>query len=270
MSDVDFLQEQIARLELKLRQVEERQVAQVAQHDRPSRVELELSEDVAACVTPHLQFKPLRAEDRKRILAGHPRVAGLPKPTKDNNGLAAKAVHGAQDKKWLTSTIPQLQQDALDVLRVAVAGWEQSQTFLEPEAQAQVLLSALRDVVVLTQDNAQRLAETQLKGVFSAADAPGAYSFLNLDGEDQDHDIDTCDNNIISSAHAEALAEFRKYAGQVKRKNESSGSNNNKGKYRNYSRGGRGGKGGGRGGKGRGKGRGSGSSNNDGGSGNDS
>ena len=161
MSNAELLQEQIARLELKLRQVEDRQAAH---HDRPSRAELELSEEVASCVTPHLQLKPLRPDDRKRVLSGHPRVAGLPKPTKDNNGLASRAIQGAQERKWLTATIPQLQQDALDVLRVAVAGWEQSQSFIEPEAQAQVLLSALRDVVVLAQENAQRLAETSSRG----------------------------------------------------------------------------------------------------------
>ena len=55
------------------------------------------------------------------------------------------------------------------------------------------------------------MAKTQLEAVFDAAKAKGAYALLQLDPAEESCDIDEKNENILQSAHVDAMAEIKKY-----------------------------------------------------------
>ena len=147
---------------------------------------------------------------RKQLLRAYPKLdSGLPKCIKDENGLAAKAVGDATQRKWLITLVPTFQRDNLDVARVAATALQLSiQANDDPASKFEHMQHALRDVLVLACDNAQKLAETQLKLTFESAGAKGAYSLMDLGPDTEDLDDD---GNILQQSHVEAIQELRKF-----------------------------------------------------------
>ena len=192
---------------------------------------------IASVICPHLQARPMGADVRKRLLGRYPKSSALPKPNRDENGLASKALGEDKERKWVLTSIPQYQKELLDVARIASTGWQQARSLPNSEGRAEFLESVLRDVLVITLDNCQKLAESQLKHVFKAAGAEGAFTFINgANGES----INTDDHNIIQQAHVEAMSEYKIFAKELR----PAGFTGNRGGK------GRGGRGGGRGGGG--------------------
>ena len=158
-------------------------------------------------VPPHLQLLPMPKEDRKKLIAPYPRY-DLPASIRDDNGLAGRSIAGS-DKKWIITHLPQLQRDNLDVARVACAAWHQAEA-APPSLRSDILERAMRDVLALAMDNAQRAAQTQLKQTFKAAGAEGAYALMALDPSKETH-LDLQDNNLIQQAHADAMQDLKRF-----------------------------------------------------------
>ena len=171
---------------------------------------LALNDDIKACIPPHLQLTPMDQMQRKQLLRAYPKLdGGLPKCIKDDNGLAAKAVGDATQRKWLITLVPTFQRDNLDVARVAASALQLSiQANDDPASKLEQMQHVLRDVLVLACDNAQKLAETQLKLTFESAGAKGAYSLMDLGPNTEDLDDD---GNILQQSHIEAIQELRKF-----------------------------------------------------------
>lgn len=165
---------------------------------------------VARYIPKHLQQKPLQQADRKRLLKvyGHFEEGSLPKPLKDANNMAATAMGDAKDKKWVTVHAPAFQKDALDVVQVAALAMHSVADAADEAAAADIMRQALLDVLLLAGDNAQRIARVQLDRVFEAANAKGALSLIDLDGDD---DLDPLNDNIIQGAHVDSIGEHRKF-----------------------------------------------------------
>lgn len=176
---------------------------------------MQLSETVAGCIPPHLQIKPLDAAERKRVVNGYAKLEPFPKVLRDSNGLAAKAIPDAKERKWLLTHAPTFQKDALDVLRVGAFAWQRAIAIDEPAARADYLLDVLKDVVVLAADNAQRAAQLQCEGVFEAAGAKGAYSFLKLGPNQNEIEIDQSDHSVVQQVHIEAMQDLRKFSKEI-------------------------------------------------------
>jgi hypothetical protein len=219
---------------------------------------LQLCDDVVACLPAHLQLRQLEPDERKKIIKAYPKSEpGLPKPLRDDNGLATKAIKDGASRKMAITTIPGFQKDHLEVTRIAVAAWQLALDLDDPARQAELMGKALRDIVVISCDNAQKLATSQLKLTFEGAGAKGAYSLLDLDAKhiDDDHqlDIDFDNVNILQHAHVEAITEMCKFNSDLDKAKKLGSTPRTRNRY--DGRGGRGGGGRG-GGRGRGRGRG--------------
>jgi hypothetical protein len=175
--------------------------------------------EVAQNVIPaHLQSERILATERKRIVAKY-RDGGLPKVLRDENGLAAKAITDATDKKWLLTELPKFQKNALDLAKIAAHGISEADRQQDASKQAQLLGEALRDALVIALDNAQLVAHLQIKGVFKAADAEGAITFVKPNAADGNFDPD--DANVVQHDHVEAIAAYRKMASALPAKRTS-------------------------------------------------
>jgi hypothetical protein len=211
---------------------------------------LELRADILEAIPPHLQLKPMEAGERKALLGKYPKAEkGLPKPLRDDNGLGAKAVQDTHERKFLFINIPLFQKEGLDILRVSAVSWDQAATAAEAgdlQQSVNILFGAVRDITVLAADNAQRLADMQIKGVFDAAGVKGAHSFVrNGGGEDADIDLD--DTNVVQQAHVEAMSDLWKMASHLRPARNAKDQKRNDG-FRGHGRGGGGKGGGGKGG----------------------
>lgn len=248
-------QQQLQARDQQQQQREQQQ--QQARDERDKDRELHLSDDVRADFVPHLQLDSIEASERKKILRKYPKSDDLPQQLRDDSGIAAKALGDNKDKRWLITELPKYQKDAIDVLRIAATARVQAATYgpdQGPQA-IEFLLDCLRDITIISCDNAQRFAETQIKGVFDSTDAKGALTLVktNLDGPDCD--IDPKEHTILQQAHLDAITELRKFSSQLGRGNSNGGGrgkgNGHGGKggwQRNFGRGGgkgKGGKGGG-------------------------
>ena len=245
---MQFLSEQLTQQSQQLNALQQREAL------RASRG-VDLHPDVLGAIAGHLQIHPLEDGDRKRLLKPYLVLDQLPKPVKDDNGLAGKAIGSHADKKWLTTHLPNFQKDAMDVARVAASAWHTVLTAnATPEEQFTLLSTAIKDILCIATDNAQRLARTQLRQLFDASGAKGAYALMDLDPATST--LDERDTNLLQQAHVEALQELKRFAGAVtpkKQQGQGSGQrrrqNGNGGQWR--------GRGGGRGGnRSRGRGRG--------------
>ena len=175
---------------------------------------IQLSEEVAACVTPHLQLRPLEQSERQGIIRGYPRADDLPQAITDRNGLAAKTLYDPKDKKWVSNLLPGLQRNSLDIVRVAAAGWESSlDESVNLAERVRLLQVCIRDVLTLACDNAQRMAKHQLEATFESVGATGAYSLLNFDPDTMDFEIR--DPSILQQAHVEAIRDIRSFNGSL-------------------------------------------------------
>jgi hypothetical protein len=199
------LQQQVAALQ---------QANTVLQHQKElQRNGLDLCDEVKELFVAHLQFKQMDAAERKRTLNAYPKSGDLPSALTDSNGLAAKAVGDGQARKLVLTQLPALQRESLDALRVAATGLHMGLQMQNapPEQRVAHLQSVLADVVKIICDNAQRVAKTQLEAVFDAAKAKGAYALLQIDPTEESCDIDEKNDNILQSAHVDAMAEIKKY-----------------------------------------------------------
>lgn len=201
-----------------------------------------LRPEVRELFAPHLQYKQMDASERKRTISAYPKSQQLPQALTDANGLAAKAVGEGPAKKWALTTLPALQREALDVLRVAAVGLHAARNNNNGQARIVQLEQTLVDVITLASDNAQRMARTQLETIFDAAGTKGAMALINLD-PDADHqvEIDVADNSILQAVHVDAMQEIKKYARAVQPEKKQSGGRGGRGGRR-----GNGGKGGGK------------------------
>jgi hypothetical protein len=203
---------------------------------------LEYPESVRNAMPLFLQADALAERDRKSIINRY-LDAGLPKFPRDENGLAAKVITDQTERRWLLTELPKTARESLDVARIAAYGWAVSED-LQGEQRADHLLRVVQDVLAIAMDNAQKIAQNQIKQVFKAAGAEGALSFV------KESDPDLSGANIIQQSHIQAIADYRKMAGIVS-PNRHNGNRPNGG--------GRGGKGAGRAGftyKGKGGGKG--------------
>ena len=255
--DAADVSEQLRQLQQQVEQLQQHNVALQAR-SAPAT----LHPDVAALVAPHLQLRPMDASERKRLVGSYPKCDAVPVALRDDNGLAAKAIGEGAQRKWLLTYIPQFQKDALDLLRVASVGLSTALLIESGVQRVECLQNALRDVVTIASDNAQKLARVQLEQLFEAAGTKGASSILRTQGGDDDNDIDIDlhDNNIVQHAHIDAMRDIRKFSTDIdnarRKPNPQRNGSGGRGRSNNYKRGG--GRGYGRGGSWRGGGYGSG------------
>ena len=81
-------------------------------------------------------------------MAKFPEGPGLPKPLRDDNGLAAKAISDAADRRWTITEIPKIQKDYIDIMRVSLGGLTEA-TKRNGGEQAEVLARTLQDIILL-------------------------------------------------------------------------------------------------------------------------
>ena len=199
---------------------------------------VELHPIVRDAIPGHLQLQPFDSAKRKRIIARYPKSDDLPGAITDDNGLASKAISCPIGRRTVTQELPQLQRDALDVLRMAATGWHQAIQNNDNAQRAEFLMEVIRDIAVISCDNAQRMAERQLRQAFELARAKGARAVIDL--ADNSTDIDHKDTSLFQQAHVEAIQQIRKFNSAVEPKGRDNRSNR-------HGRG-NGGRGGGRGG----------------------
>jgi hypothetical protein len=253
---IDFMRNQ---MEQQAAQLHELRGEAATRSARRSDDVAELAEDIAQGIAPHLQLAPADTAERKRILNTYPKVH-LPKVLRDDNGLAAQAIGpDSAAKKLVLERLPAIQWDNLDTVRVAAAAWQQTRFMAQhdPAAALQFVYDALRDIISLSCDSAQRAAQAQLKQTLESAGHSGAYALIDLSPGTQQLDFEDC--NILQPSHLEALVEIKQFKATITatRVNKPQGGGQPNG------RGHGGGKGGGRGnsygnGKGKGGGRGGG------------
>ena len=171
--------------------------------------QLVLGDTISDIVSPHLQLAATDAAERKRMLAGYPKISGFPESVKDDNGMAARAITDAEQRRWVTERMPAIQRDQLDVARVAAATWELANMSQDPEQRMHLFDKSLKDIIALSINSAQRSAEAQLKQSFTGAGAEGSYSLLDL--APNSLQLDLGDNNIFQQVHLDAMAELRKF-----------------------------------------------------------
>jgi hypothetical protein len=180
----------------------------------------DLSDEVRGAIAPHLQITPLEDFERKRMLSAYDKIQDGPKALKDDNGLATKAMGQSTAKKWLTKDLPLLQKEQLDVLRVAATTWDkciQLDKMGQAEHAYKQAMQALRDITLLSSDNACRMGRYQLQNVLEQANVKGAYGMLQL-GSDSAADgsgLDVSDHNIIQHLHVEAIKELRQFSRDI-------------------------------------------------------
>ena len=212
---------------------------------------IDLRPEVRELFAPHLQLKQMDTADRKRAITGYPKSHQLPQALTDANGLAAKAVGEGPAKKWALTTLPALQREALDVLRVAAVGLHAAISIQDGNTRINQLERTLMDVIALASDNAQRMARTQLETIFDAAGAKGAMALISLDrDQEQAVEIDLGDSNILQAVHVDAMQEIKKYARAVQPERKQNLNRNGGGRGGGGGRGRRGNYGGKGGGKG--------------------
>ena len=79
----------------------------------------------------------------------------------------------------------------------------------DPNAALAHLFDAMRDIIALSCDAAQRAAQSQLKQTLESAGHSGAYSLIDLSPSTQTLAYDDC--NILQPSHLEALVEIKNF-----------------------------------------------------------
>lgn len=210
---------------------EQRRATAQTQHElqRRDKDGVDLRSEVRACVVAHLQYQPLDAADRTKVLRGYPKIRKGPQPLTDENGLAGQLLQDHKHKKVITKDLPQQQRDDLEVLRVAALGWSAALSHADPAQALQQAVQALRDVTILVGDNAARKAKQQLQLTFEAVDAKGAYAVCDLDPDSEDCVLDNACHSIIQDVHVDAITRIKKLSNSCKRKTDKQKAKNDKG-----------------------------------------
>jgi uncharacterized membrane protein YgcG len=210
---LDFMRTQMEQQAMQLQKLHGDAATRIA---RRSDEVAELAPDIAQAIAPHLQLAPAETTERKRILNTYPKVH-LPKVLRDDNGLAAQAIgQDSAAKKLVLERLPAIQRDNLDVVRVAASAWQQGRYMVQqqdPGGALAFLYDALRDIISLSCDSAQRAAQAQLKQTLDSAGHSGAYSLIDLSPDTQQLDFDDC--NILQPSHLEALMEIKQFKATI-------------------------------------------------------
>ena len=237
MQNANQLHQVINNMQAQLNDLQQRN-EQMQRDMQAAPKTLELRDEVRDAIPAHLQLQPLDAAQRKRILNRYPKSDQLPRAITDDNGLASKAISDPIGRRAVTQDSPQLQRDALDVLRMAATAWHQAPQHDNDQRRAEFLTEVIRDIAIIACDNAQKMADKQLKQAFEHAKAKGAQAILDL--ADNSSSIDFNDHNVFQHAHVEAIQQIRKYSAAVEQK-RGNGRNGNSNNNRNrYNRGGNG------------------------------
>jgi hypothetical protein len=231
------------------------QQVQQRENKRDSEAELVLAPQIAACIPPHLQLAPLESADRKRILRRYNKVKCMPKCIKDDNGLAAHSIGSDKPeiKKWIHDRYPLLQRQHLDIARIGAVSWQEACALRDenPAGAAEILVTAIRDIITLACDNAQCAAQQQLKQTLDAAGQSPVYALLDLSADSTILDYEN--TNVLQQAHMDAFTDLKDFRGAIDAaRPKQNGAGRGVGQGGNN----RGGRGRGKGGKGRGRGRG--------------
>jgi hypothetical protein len=206
--DQQDLQQQFAQLQQQLLVTQQELVRLAQRSDKDARPHL--CSEVLGALPTHLQLKPMEDAERKGLLRPYAKFVELPSVIKDANGLGARALGNSADKKWIVSHVPGFQSDTLDIIRIAAGTWHSAVTEQrDPAATLGLYEQAIKDILLIGADNAQRLARTQLRQTFEANGAKGAYALLDLGPDSQD--LDEKDSNLFQPAHVHALQELKKY-----------------------------------------------------------
>ena len=195
---------------------------------------VELDSAIRDAIAGHLQLQPLDAARRKRTISRYPKSDQLPKAITDDNGLASKAIADPVGKRTVTQDLPQLQRDALDVLRMAATGWHQALQLEGNTPRSEFLMEVIRDIAIISCDNAQRMAEKQLRQAFEHAKAKGAQAIIDLG--DNSSSIDYEDHSIFQLAHVDAIQQIRKYNAAVEPRRQGNGRSGNGNRNNGYAR----------------------------------
>ena len=174
------------------------------------QVPIALPPEVQGCVPPHLQLESLEAPQRKQVITSYVQH-DLPKHIRDENGLASRAITSSENRKWVVTHLPQLQRDALDVLRISTAAWVQATNMPNGPQRDMFLFQALQDITLISVDNAQRIAKLQLKQTFEGSNAKNAQSIMDFKPDSDNVSINPKDNNILQQAHIEAIQELQRF-----------------------------------------------------------
>jgi hypothetical protein len=221
----------VSELQSKLERLERQQQAQGEL--------VELPEALRVVVPAHMQEPPMDKEERRSSLRKLARVQGLPAVLKDNNGMALHGLNDKHVKEVINTTFPLLQNLELDLLRVLVHAFMQSEQGLDPH-------ETLGFAVEICADNLRHLGRAQLQLTLKAHDLQASESLMDPNSRV------VGDNSIIQRPHLEAsqrLGDFRRMLDQSKRR--LSGVPGRGGRFQPYNRGrsvwrGRGGGGGSR------------------------
>jgi hypothetical protein len=244
------LQAVVAQLSARLGELENRPSKSLERTD--------LDDGIKDAIAPHLQLAPLLESDRKSLLRDreYARFDGIPKPIKDTNSLAGRALGNSPLKNVLLNTLPSFQADALDLAHLGASVWQRlSRGDLDGPAQLAICQKFIKDVVMLSMDNTQRIARFQLKKTFEVGGAKGAYDLMDLAPGSMD--LDERNPSLFQQAHIEALQQLKRFNGSIdasKPKKDQPANFRRNGGGGNFQRNGRGyggrgrGRGGGRGG----------------------
>jgi hypothetical protein len=198
------LQQTLEQLTARLTELENRPAQRAERED--------LRDDIKSAITPNLQLAPLSDADRKAIVKArdYARFDDIPKPIKDTNGLAGRALRDSPVKPVLINALPGFQSDALDLAHMAAAAW---QRLAQPDPALgdgrAFCEQFIKDVLVLSMDNAQRLAKWQLKKTFEISGAKGAYDLMDLNPGSTD--LDEKHPSLFQQAHIDALQNLKGY-----------------------------------------------------------
>lgn len=241
MNDAELLQKALQDIEFLRSKVDKLERAKESQE--------ELRDEVSDAIAPHLQLAPtFTTQERKQLLQRYRNFSALPKPLSDNNGLVAKVAQG-QPKQYITDWT-KFQKGQLDVVRIAADAWDTILGDGDDVSKAVMCQNAIKDILLLSLDNAQIMAKKQLETTFECAQAKGAYGLLNL-AEGEQCDIDFQSENILQPAYVDAITDYKKLARVVEQpRKHQQGQRSNRGGFQR--RGGftrRGGFNGGRGGR---------------------
>ena len=199
-----------------------------------------LCDNVRQKIPVHLQVgSQLSADERKTTLAKWRKFEDWPLPLGDKNGLAGKVLQGqGQLKQFVTSDISKFQRNELDIIRMAADAWDACiGNDYSTEQKADRAVQALRDITILSTDNAQFMAKRQLECIFEGAKAKGAYALLRMD-QSEESDIDLASAEMFQPSYANAVKEFRKVTKTVEPQNKQppfgsrGGFNNRRGGFR--------------------------------------
>jgi hypothetical protein len=162
--------------------------------------ELTMYDELRDDVPSHLAYARIPQGERKKILNSYAKVADLPQPLQDGNGLATRGIQNKFVKQVISTHYCKAQREALDVLKVATSALIQ----LKSNVQIDVG-KILRDIVAITVDNAQSLAKQQLQLSLEARSQKASESLLS------EEKIDVSDTNIIQERHVLAMSELYKF-----------------------------------------------------------